>query len=194
MKVAAGRGRATDAAVAGGKPPLVRGAPRRGGGLEAKAWGPRFAGQTLWFISCRARNEQRGYTLVEVIVAFGVLALGLVLLLGTLSGATRQVRNADEAGRAALHAQSLLDQVGVGEALQPGRRDGEFEDGHFRWTLDVQPFREPGVPPPALATPGAPQLLELVLTVHWGDDPRQRVQLRSLRLVAPDASGGSAMP
>lgn len=141
-----------------------------------------------------APAARRGYTLVEVIVAFGVLALGLVLLLGTLSGATRQVRNADEAGRAALHAQSLLDQVGVGEALQPGRRDGEFEDGHFRWTLDVQPFREPGVPPPALATPGAPQLLELALTVQWGDDARQRVQLRSLRLVAPDASGGSAIP
>lgn len=141
-----------------------------------------------------APHARRGYTLVEVIVAFGVLALGLVLLLGTLSGATRQVRNADEAGRAALHAQSLLDQVGVGEPLQPGRRDGEFEDGHYRWTLDVQPFREPGVPPPALTTPGAPQLLELALTVHWGDDARQRLQLRSLRLVAPDATGGSAIP
>jgi general secretion pathway protein I len=140
------------------------------------------------------RSAQRGYTLVEVIVAFGVLALGLVLLLGTLSGATRQVRNADEAGRAALHAQSLLDQVGVGQVLQPGRRDGEFEDGHYRWTLDVRPFREPGVPPPALDTPGAPQLLELALTVHWGDDARQRLQLRSLRLVAPDATGGSAIP
>lgn len=149
-------------------------------------------------IACAApcRSAQRGYTLVEVIVAFGVLALGLVLLLGTLSGATRQVRNADEAGRAALHAQSLLDQVGIGEVLQPGRRDGEFEGGHYRWTLEVQPFREAGAAAAAQepVDPWAPQLLELALTVSWGEDARQRLQLRSLRLVAPDAAGGSVGP
>ena len=60
------------------------------------------------------RTRQRGYTLIEVIVAFAILALGLTLLLGTLSGAARQVRWADEAGRASLHAQSLLDTLGEG--------------------------------------------------------------------------------
>ena len=78
-----------------------------------------------------------------MIVAFAILALALTLLLGTLSGAARQVRWADEAGRASLHAQSLLDTVGVGEALQPGHRDGRFEDGRYRWTLDVAPYRDP---------------------------------------------------
>ena len=48
-------------------------------------------------------RRQRGYTLIEIIVAFAILALGLTLLLGTLSGATRQVRAAGDAGRAALH-------------------------------------------------------------------------------------------
>jgi general secretion pathway protein I len=75
--------------------------------------------------------------LIEVIVAFAVLALGLTLLLGTLSGSTRQIRWSDDAGRAALHAQSLLDQVGVGEVLQPGHLEGELEDGRYRWALDV---------------------------------------------------------
>ena len=86
-----------------------------------------------------------------MIVAFAVLALALTLLLGTLSGAARQVRWADDAGRAALHAQSLLDQLGVGEALQPGQRDGEFEDGRYRWSLEVAPWRDPLLPP-AVAT------------------------------------------
>ena len=40
---------------------------------------------------------QTGYTLIEIIVAFAILALGLTLLLGTLSGATRQVRQAGDA-------------------------------------------------------------------------------------------------
>lgn len=140
-------------------------------------------------------GAQSGYTLIEVIVAFGVLALGLTLLLGTLSGATRQVRNADLAGRAALHAQSLLDEVGVGEVLQPGQRDGEFEDGRYRWTLQVQPYRDPGAPAVVATALAQPRLLQMVLTVQWGDDPRsERLQLESLRLVAPDVTDAMELP
>lgn len=137
----------------------------------------------------------RGFTLIEVIVAFAVLALALTLLLGTLSGAARQVRWADDAGRAALHAQSLLDQTGVGEALQPGQREGEFEEGRYRWSLQVEPWRDPAAQDLALVDPGAPQLMQLTLVVQWGDGgPRQRLQLQSLRLVTPDARQAVALP
>ena len=140
--------------------------------------------------------RQRGYTLIEVIVAFAILALGLTLLLGTLSGAARQVRWADEAGRASLHAQSLLDTVGIGEALRPGHRDGSFEDGRYRWSLDVAPYRDPLLPPAATTDLGAPRLLQVSLLVEWGkpDDPRQRLLLRSLRLVTPDLADGASLP
>ncbi len=135
-------------------------------------------------------SRQRGYTLIEVVVAFGVLALALTLLLGTLSGATRQVRDADLAGRAALHAQSLLDQVGVGEVLQPGVREGEFERGRYRWMLTVAPYRDAAQAAQPLAV-AQPELMQLLLTVQWGEDPRrERLQLRTLRLVAPDAIDG----
>jgi general secretion pathway protein I len=140
-------------------------------------------------IPAAGRSTLRGYTLIEVIVAFAILALALTLLLGTLSGAARQVRWADEAGRAALHAQSLLDQVGVGEVLQPGHSDGDFEDGRYRWTLDVAPYQDPLLPPTIARDLSAPQLLRLSLAVQWGDgdDPRRRLQLQSLRLVTPAA-------
>lgn len=135
------------------------------------------------------RGRERGYTLIEVIVAFSILALALTLLLGSLSGAARQVRWADEAGRAALHAQSLLDDLGIGTPLQPGHREGEFEDGHYRWALEVASYDDPLLPRPIMADPAAPRLLQLSLDVRWGreDDPRNRLQLRSLRLVRPDS-------
>ena len=134
----------------------------------------------------------RGYTLLEVLVAFAVLALALTLLLGTLSGGTRQVRWSADAGRAALHAQSLLADVGVGTALEAGRRDGVFDDGRYRWSLEVSPWVEPSLPPPAVVDPFAPQLLSLQLTVLWGEGgPRERLQLQSLRLVQADAIAGA---
>ena len=142
-------------------------------------------------------HSQRGFTLIEVIVAFMVLALALAIVLGTLSNASRQVRWSDDAGRAALHAQSLLDDTGVAETLAPGRHEGVFEDGRYRWTLDVAPWREPAAddargdaPPPQPVDPAAPRLLRLALDVRWGDaaadDPRTRLHLESLRYVRPD--------
>src|SRR3546814_8348524 len=49
--------------------------------------------------------RQRGFTLLEVIIAFAVLALALTLLLGTLSGSAREVRASADAGRAALRSE-----------------------------------------------------------------------------------------
>ena len=131
-------------------------------------------------------RAQRGYSLIEVIVAFALLALALTLLLGTLSGATRQVRWSGDAGRAALHAQSLLDQVGVGEPLQPGQRDGDFDDGRYRWSLAVTPWTDPAVPPALAADPSAPRLYGVTLSVQWGDGSAgEQLQVRTLRLAAP---------
>ena len=128
-------------------------------------------------------KRQRGYTLLEVIVAFALLALALTLLLGTLSGGVRQVRAADQATRASLHAQSLLAGLGMDEPLRPGQREGTFEQGRYRWRLEIQPWRDPQPPPqPAASMPGAPRLLQLDLDVRWGEGVAERIHWRSLRL------------
>jgi general secretion pathway protein I len=143
-----------------------------------------------------SRRHQRGYTLIEVVVAFGLLAFGMTLLLGSLTNATKQVRVANDAGRAALHAQTLIDQAGVGEALAVGQRDGEVEGGRYRWDMNVTPFRDPTAPPRQDQILGAPQLLQLELTVRWGDGgPRETLRLQSLRLVTPtDINAAGVVP
>ena len=131
-------------------------------------------------------KRQRGYTLIEVIVAFALLALALTLLLGSLSGAARQVRAADEISRATLHAQSLLAGLGIEAPLQPRRSSGEFEDGRYRWSLQVTPYADPHRARDAM-TPAADQLLQLDLVVQWGEGAAQRLHWRTLRLAAAEA-------
>jgi general secretion pathway protein I len=130
---------------------------------------------------------QRGYSLLEVIVAFAVLALALTLLLGSLSGASRQIKQADLRSRAVLHAQSLLAVTGVVEPLQDGERSGEWEDGRYRWQLQVAPYQEPRTDAlPVADTVAGPRLAQLTLQVSWGDTDADRMQWRSLRLLPAD--------
>ncbi|WP_242112336.1 type II secretion system protein XpsI [Luteimonas aquatica] len=141
----------------------------------------------------RHRRRQRGFTLLEIIIAFAVLAMALTLLLGALSNSAQLVRRSADAGRAALHAQSLLAQTGVGEALTPGTRDGQFEDGRYRWTMRVGEYVDPLRPQQdALRNPVGPRLLQVALTVEWGEGgPRQRLSLETLRLAVADAAQGA---
>jgi general secretion pathway protein I len=136
-------------------------------------------------------TRQRGYTLIEVIVAFAVLALALTLLLGTLTNSSRQVRWSADAGRAAMLAQSVLDESDVGGALDAGTRSGDFEDGRYRWTMDVRPYSS-GAPTGQPVDPNAPVLMSLDLTMQWGDGARERLVLHSLRLVPPHPPGSAS--
>jgi len=133
------------------------------------------------------KRRARGFTLLEVIVAFALLGLALTLLLGSLSGGARQVRDAELRTRAVLHAQSLLAAVGVEAPVQVGSQQGEWEQGRYHWQLQIQPWSEPraGTLPPASA-PGAPWLAELQLQVRWGDSEREQLRWRSLRLLPAD--------
>ena len=89
--------------------------------------------------TCLPAPRQRGFTLIEVVVAFSILAVGLGIMMQIAVGAMRQARNATEFTEAARYAQSLLDSIGVGERLEEGGDSGEFGE-RYRWDLDVTPY------------------------------------------------------
>lgn len=128
-------------------------------------------------------KRQRGFSLIEVIVAFALMALALTLLLGSLSGSAKQVRQADDYSRAALHAQSLFAGLGIQTPLKEGRSEGEWEQGRYHWALQISPFVDPRVPQAA-----SPTLMQVALQVRWGDRDTPQLQWRSLRLLPLAAS------
>jgi general secretion pathway protein I len=151
-----------------------------------------------------SRSGQRGYTLIEVIVAFALLAFGLGLLLAILSGGVRQVAWAGQATRAALYADTLMSTLGADARLQAGQRKGQFEHGNYRWTMDIVRDRVPVAPTNAAntanqnksATPPAPpemgdvtfrsnELYRIALELRWGDAPDQHLHIDTLRAYTP---------
>lgn len=127
-------------------------------------------------------TRPRGFTLLEVMLAFVILAVAMGLLLGMLSRGLGQVRTSQDESEVALHAQSLLDQVGVIEPVQTGGQVGEFANGRYRYRLETTEVEDPSPAPalpPVLEDPGsainAPKIYRVALVVSWGppESPRQ---------------------
>ena len=133
------------------------------------------------------RARAAGFTLIEIIVAFAVLAIGLGIAMQIATGAMRNARHAEERTEAALYAQSLLDSAGIGERLEEGETQGDFGD-RYRWSLSVTPFEVEAATDSPLDPALAPvQLYRLELVVTWGRLPReQEARFVTLRALTPD--------
>jgi general secretion pathway protein I len=109
----------------------------------------------------------RGFSLLEVLVAFVVLALVAVAAFRLLSGALGNVGAAEEYTRAVLVAESAL-----AEATAPiataGTRSGEGEDGRVRWVVVITPEEETLSPGEPAALPMTPtRVYKVVATVTF---------------------------
>jgi general secretion pathway protein I len=118
----------------------------------------------------------RGFTLVEMLVAFVVLALSLGALMPLVASAARQSAVLQDYARAVTLADSLLAAAGEGEALRPGVASGS--ENHLRWRRSVEPEVPPGHPPDARWVP-----CRVSVEVHWGSGSAARtVRVATLRL------------
>lgn len=139
-------------------------------------------------------RSSRGFSLIEVLVAFALLAGGLGLLISILSGGLQQVRWAQAHSEAIEVARTALDTLGTIEPLQPGLTRGEAVDGRYRWELLVEPYEvDTGEPsrffdPRDAVAPIALYRVELALS--WdGGGPREQVRMSTLRSVMVGAQG-----
>ena len=138
-------------------------------------------------------RRSRGFTLLEVMLAFVILAAALGLLIGMLSRGLGQVTQSQGETQATLHAQSLLEDVGVLEPIAVGVREGEFDRGRYRYRIEVTEVADPAPAPATAAAAGlagsaqtttvnAPVFYRIGLLVSWGEaGPAQRLQFVTLR-------------
>ncbi|MES9942450.1 MAG: type II secretion system protein [Candidatus Thiodiazotropha sp. 6PLUC2] len=82
-------------------------------------------------------SRQKGFSLLEVLVAFTLLALTLGVMMKTLSSNSRGLVIASQHSQAATLAESLISEVGVTEPLQVSSLEGQSEDG-YHWHLNVE--------------------------------------------------------
>lgn len=92
-------------------------------------------------VSGCAPKSQRGFTILEVLVAFLVAALLLSVILSGFSSGMSQLVRADRISQAAIVAQSRLAEVGVLQPLQVMHYQGsDKQQADFSWQVDIVPF------------------------------------------------------
>lgn len=114
----------------------------------------------------RQRCHQRGFSLLELLVAFAIMAMSLGLLYRVAGGSARHVADVVQHQQAGWLAESLL------ASRSSVRADGWNEDGEsagFKWQVRSSPYNS-GVHS-SLAVP----LHKIRLTVSWtaGSRPGQ---------------------
>jgi general secretion pathway protein I len=131
---------------------------------------------------------QRGFALIEILVAFLVLALGL----GAISTGVVVAMRSDartQVSRTALRvAQSRLEAAGISEALAPGYREGLIAN-KFRWRQTVTEVRaatDTRQPQPVRPAPASNALRSFWVEVAVEAPDGTATKLAALKL-APEA-------
>lgn len=122
-------------------------------------------------------GSQHGFTLLEVLVAFVILALSLGVILQILSLSMRTTDSASAHQQALLLAESRLAELVAPNELRSGRDQGRIDE-RFDWTSQVERFDFPDQDP-VVESPWVPYKIDV--TVHW--DRNQELTLTTLRLV-----------
>ncbi|SMF96957.1 general secretion pathway protein I [Methylomagnum ishizawai] len=132
----------------------------------------------------RIERGQRGFSLIEILVAFSIMALTLGVLLRIFGGAGRIAATADEYSRAIVVAESMFAGLGIETPLEPGETQGEIGEA-YHWTLKVEPYPFEGENVNIGFKP-----YWVTLSIEWGDenDPRA-FDLTTLRLLQDKPAG-----
>jgi general secretion pathway protein I len=122
-------------------------------------------------VFCNTAND-RGFTLIEVIVAILILGISLVMIMQLFSGGLKASRTSCDYTRAVLHAKGKMEELSV----FPVQDSGEFEDG-YQWESMVETYKE--------IEDVTSKLLKLRVKVYWGSsvERKKEIELVSLKMV-----------
>lgn len=127
-------------------------------------------------------NKQQGFSLLEILIAFSILALSLGILLKIFSAGVNTAVVAEDYTAAVQIAESLMAKTGVETPLQANQASG-LENEKYHWLVDVSPFEfnPENVDPTALKA----VLFKVKVTVTWGDDNvnDRQIELTTLKLI-----------
>lgn len=133
-------------------------------------------------VDCAVRRRDAGFTLLEVIVATALAALGLVALFQAGSAGLLTVGTATRLEMAVDRAQSHLAEFADTGVVVSGESEGDDGDG-YHWRLTARPIASQSAQASDQAAP--PSLYHIAVTISWGAGHHRRsIQLETERIAS----------
>jgi general secretion pathway protein I len=128
------------------------------------------------------QNKQQGFSLLEILIAFSILALSLGILLKIFAAGVNTAMIAENYTAAVQLSESLMAKTGVETPLQAGLSTG-LENNLYNWQVEVSPFTLNSVFTDTKTS--VAELFKVKVTVNWGDDNARdrQVELITLKLI-----------
>jgi len=151
-------------------------------------------------MSTRVVGGQKGFTLLEVLVATAILGTAVAALIGLLSGALRNSERLQDPAQALLLGQSKMNELlGAGIAAEDGtvaampldaKLEGQWDD-RFRWEAVATRSRSS-----PQRVPGETILARIALDVYWKAGPEEQERKLSLETyqLRREPLPGAALP
>ena len=125
-----------------------------------------------------ATDSEKGFTLLEVMIAVAVLAIALTSLFGSQSASVRLATESRFNIQAPLLARKQLAELTLAEDFVSGEGDFDDDFAGFRWELQVEEvFFEDS----EILEKLEQQLWHLTMIVRWGDNDFFTYQLDTYR-------------
>ncbi len=120
-------------------------------------------------------KSQAGFTLVEVIVAFIIISVSLVMVMQLFSRGLVSSRTTCDYTRAVVHAKDKMEEL----SIDPVQGGGEFEDD-FEWRTEIETHKE--------LEESTISLLKLKVIISWpkAGQKQRSIELVSLKVVSDD--------
>ena len=134
-------------------------------------------------------QTERGFTLLEVLIAFIIMSLAFVLLFQGASGGVSNTRIATRTEQAVSLARSKLSSFDADASHDA--EDLQGDDGDYHWRLQVVPVLSIPVRPIGRSRPDPTVLYHVAVTISWMTDGRRstiRLETSRLTPMAPSPS------
>ena len=130
----------------------------------------------------------RGFSLIEVLAAFVILALVATALFNLFSASLTNVAAADEWSRALTIAESRLEAAAAAQPLKEGSERGHSPDGRVQWVTTVAPYAPPAADPDLDRASEALAMrlyrVDVAVTYAGGDGKPRTLALATVRMGA----------